>query len=62
LKAAKSMLDEWLGVITAHFEYPRGYDTRRLAEDVAAKFLRRYKEFDGTLPPLDEIPLSTYRI
>jgi hypothetical protein len=35
VRAATASVDEWLGAVTAVFEYPRGYDTQRLAEDFA---------------------------
>jgi len=62
LKVAKSMVDGWLGAVTALFDYPRGYHTGRLAEDFAAKLLREYKRCGGALPQDDEIEVKTYRI
>jgi len=62
LKMAVSMLDKWLGDITALFQYPRGYDTERLAQDYSQKITKLYRKFGGELPPDDQIESSTYRI
>jgi hypothetical protein len=66
LHAAGKMVDRWLGSLTAIFKYPRGYDTKRLAEDMARGLLQNYqkilREKKGELIDIENIDSTTYRI
>jgi hypothetical protein len=62
LKTAISVVDSWLGAVTNLFEYPRGYDTRRLAEDFAATLVGELRLSGSVQPTVGDIPVKTYRI
>ncbi len=62
MQQACSMVDQWLGDVTRLFEYPRGYDTERLAKDYAPGLVEKYANLSGSIKPGTIIDFWVYRV